>query len=181
MELKWYAVYTKPCWEKKVAQQLSNRKIENYCPLNRVVRQWSDRKKVLHEPLFTSYVFIRVAAKDFSEVRKVTGIINLVYWLNQPAVIRDYEIETIRTFLNEHQNVRLERADVGVNDTIRIVAGPLAEYKGNVVGIKANTVKVMLPSLGCMMSAEVHKENVEVITPSSLRPATGYGQQFAFK
>lgn len=167
MEQKWYAVYTKPCWEKKVAQQLTNRNVENYCPLNRVVRQWSDRKKTVHEPLFTSYVFIRVAPKDFAEVRKVTGVINLVYWLHQPAVIRDHEITAIREFLGSYQNVRLEKADVGINDTIRIVRGPLAEYQGNVVSVGNNTVKIALPSLGCLMAAEVHKSNVELVNPAS--------------
>jgi hypothetical protein len=53
-ETKWYAVYTRPRWEKKVAEILTDKKIENYCPLNKVVRQWSDRKKIVHEPLFTT-------------------------------------------------------------------------------------------------------------------------------
>ena len=33
---KWYAVYTRPRWEKKVAEILTRRKIENYCPINKV-------------------------------------------------------------------------------------------------------------------------------------------------
>lgn len=181
MEPKWYAVYTKPCWEKKVARQLSNRRIENYCPLNRVVRQWSDRKKVVHEPLFTSYVFIRVTTKEFAEVRKETGVINFVHWLGQPAVIRDYEIDVIRAFLDKHQNVRLEKAEVDMNDTVRILRGPLAEYKGDVVEVKNSTVKVLLPSLGCIMAAEVHKANVEVIGKAALAPAKNYSPQFALR
>lgn len=180
METKWYAVYTKPCWEKKVAQQLTNRHIENYCPLNRVVRQWSDRKKTLYEPLFTSYVFIRTSAQEFAEVRKASGVINFVYWLQQPAVIRDNEIETIRKFLGNHQNVRLEKADVGQNDSVRILSGPLAEYEGTAVEVKNNTVKVLLPSLGCMMAAEVQKANVEVINAAALGMPRGYRGRYAF-
>ncbi|MEI9958604.1 MAG: transcription termination/antitermination NusG family protein [Ferruginibacter sp.] len=56
----WHAVYTKPRWEKKVAALLEARGIEYYCPLNKVVKQWSDRKKVVLEPLFKSYVFVHV-------------------------------------------------------------------------------------------------------------------------
>ena len=59
-DLHWFAVYTKPRWEKKVSGILDDNGIENYCPLNKVVKQWSDRKKVILEPLFKSYVFVRV-------------------------------------------------------------------------------------------------------------------------
>ena len=52
-EKKWYAVYTRPKWEKKVAELLSRKRIENYCPLNKSIKQWSDRKKTIFEPLFT--------------------------------------------------------------------------------------------------------------------------------
>ena len=72
---------------KKVAKILSAKKIENYCPLNKVVRQWSDRKKVVLEPLFTSYVFVRTIEKQHSEIRNVHGIVNFVYWLSKPPII----------------------------------------------------------------------------------------------
>ena len=95
---KWYAVYTRPRWEKKVSDILTRRKIENYCPLNKVVRQWSDRKKVLHEPLFTSYVFVRISEPELNSLKQTVGVINLVYWLGKPAVIRDPEVEMIKRF-----------------------------------------------------------------------------------
>src|SRR6476619_2013170 len=102
VETKWYAVYTRPRWEKKVAEILSRKKIENYCPLNKLLRQWSDRKKIVFEPLFTSYVFVKAAEKEHSEIRKIDGIINFVYWINKPAIIRNEEIESIKEFLKEY-------------------------------------------------------------------------------
>ncbi|HEX6432075.1 MAG TPA: transcription termination/antitermination NusG family protein, partial [Niastella sp.] len=62
---RWYAVYTHAKWEKKVADLLTRKNIENYCPLNKVVRQWTDRKKIIYEPLFTSYVFPRITNKEY--------------------------------------------------------------------------------------------------------------------
>ena len=111
MELKkkWHAVYTRPRWEKKVAEMLTRRKIENYCPINKVVKQWSDRKKVVHEPLFRSYVFVKIAENELGYLKKTDGVISLVYWLRKPAVIRDTEIEAIRHFLDEYSSVKLER------------------------------------------------------------------------
>jgi len=182
MELKWHAVYTKPRWEKKVAEILTKRKFENYCPLNTVVRQWSDRRKKISEPLFKSYVFVRAIENQLFELKQVNGIINLVYWLNKPAVIKDREIDAIKGFLDEYENVRLEKTNVNVNDMVRVLRGPLMEYEGNVVSIKSNSVKIVLPSLSYLMIAEVEKTNIEVINNNyTFRPEKSLGYQYAFK
>ena len=183
MEQKWYAVYTKPRWEKKVAELLTKRKIENYCPLNTVVRKWSDRKKKVSEPLFTSYVFVQTTEAQHIELKQINGIINLVYWINKPAVIKDREIEAIKEFLNEYQNVKLEKTSVNVNDMVRVIRGPLMEYEGNVIGVKTNTVKIVLPSLGFLMVAEVEKTNIEIINSKeyAYQPDRKIGYKYAFK
>ena len=54
--MEWYALYTKPRWEKKVAKALEKIGIIVYCPMITEVRQWSDRKKKVTLPLFKSYV-----------------------------------------------------------------------------------------------------------------------------
>lgn len=170
-ETKWYAVYTKSRWEKKVAEILTQKKIENYCPLNKVIRQWSDRKKVVLEPLFTSYVFVKATEKMHSEIRKINGIINFVYWLSKPAVIKNEEIDYIKSFLNDYNNVRLEKTRVAINDTVRITKGPLIEYEGSVIAVKSKTVRILLPSLGYMMMAEIDKTDIKIISNPNLHEA----------
>jgi transcription antitermination factor NusG len=64
----WYALYTKPRWEKKVHALLTDKKIESYCPLNKVRKKWSDRMKTVEEPLFKSYVFVRVNEEEQTKV-----------------------------------------------------------------------------------------------------------------
>src|ERR1700761_8327786 len=96
----WYAVYTKSRWEKKVYRLFCEKGMEAYCPLNRVRKKWSDRIKWVEEPLFKSYVFVRVAEIELPAVRLVNGVVNFVYWLGKPALVRDNEIETIRKFLD---------------------------------------------------------------------------------
>ena len=86
---KWHAVYTKPRWEKKVNALLLSKGIETYCPLNKVRKKWSDRIKLVEEPLFKSYVFVHINELDYSRVRMVNGVLNYVYWNGKPAVIRD--------------------------------------------------------------------------------------------
>jgi transcription antitermination factor NusG len=160
---QWYAVYTKPRWEKKVAGLFEKRGIEHYCPLNKVVRQWSDRKKTVLEPLFKSYVFINITAEELTKVRMTDGVVNLVYWLGKPAVIRNEEIDTIKRFLNDHENVVLEKTEVSVNDRVCIMTGPFLDQQGRVIEITNKLVKVQLPSLGFAMVAQVARESVKVI------------------
>lgn len=159
----WYAVYTKPRWEKKVADLLARKGVEHYCPLNRVVRQWADRKKTVLEPLFKSYVFIRITAAELLRVKQTDGVVNLVYWLGRPAVIRNEEIETIKRFLNENENVQLEKTEVNVNDRVCILSGPFLDHQGKVIEVTNKLVKVQLPSLGYALVAQVARENVKVV------------------
>lgn len=160
---KWYAVYTRPRWEKKVADLLVKKHIENYCPLNKVIRQWADRKKLVLEPLFTSYVFVHAEIAEHLAIKQTDGIMNFVYWLGQPAVIRDEEIDAIKEFLDEYRNVQLEKINVNMHDRVRISSGPLMAREGDVIEVRNRTVKVQLPSLGYAMTAEVEKGNVEII------------------
>lgn len=166
-EKRWYAVYTRAKWEKKVANLLTLKKIENYCPLNRVQRQWSDRKKILYEPLFTCYVFVRISNEERIGVLQTQGVLNYVSWQARPAVIRDTEIELIKKFLLDHSNVRLEKINVHVNDTVEVKCGLFMAREGRVIKVLDKTVKVSLPSLGYMMLAEIPKSHVEVVNKKS--------------
>src|SRR3954462_11033975 len=105
MASRWYAIYTRPRWEKKVNTLLSEKKIESYCPLNKMRRKWSDRIKTVEEPLFKSYVFVKIEEEERTRVRMTEGVVNFVYWNGKPALIKDREIQTIRRFLNEYENV----------------------------------------------------------------------------
>jgi transcription antitermination factor NusG len=163
METNWYAVYTRSRWEKKVSEQLNKLEIENYCPLNRVVRQWSDRKKVVEEPLFTSYVFVKISLSQMNQIRQVYGLVNFVYWLGKPAVIQDSEINLIKDFVSNHFNIKLEKMSVRIHDMVKVLDGPFIEMEGTIISVKKNSVKVLLPSLRFFMTAEVEIQNVAKI------------------
>lgn len=164
---KWYAVYTHAKWEKKVAALLTRKNIENYCPLNKVARLWSDRRKIVYEPLFTSYVFVRITDKEYISVLQTDGVLNYVSWKGKPAVIRDSDIELVRNFLLEHGSVRLEKIDVDVDDTVRIKCGLFMEQEGKVMEVLGKSIRVCLPSLGYAMLAEIPKSHVQVISTRS--------------
>ena len=162
--LHWFAVYTQPRWEKKVAGLLDQNGIENYCPLNKVVKQWSDRKKIVLEPLFKSYVFVRVKDAEKWDLKNVNGILNFVYWLGKPARIKEEDIFTIKKFLNEFSDVQIEEVSgLAINAKVRVKQGLLMNYNGILVELNGNRAKVIIETLGVQMSANFDKKNLEPI------------------
>lgn len=158
----WYAVYTKPRWEKKVFGLLSEKGVEAYCPLNRVRKKWSDRLKWVEEPLFRSYVFVKVAEEEAAGVRLVNGVVNFVYWLGKPAIIKNKEIEIIRKFLNEHDEVRVAPIDLRVDTRITILQGALMDKTAKVIKVFNKKVRVVIESIGYSLEATIDKSNALV-------------------
>lgn len=159
---KWLAVYTRPRWEKKVDQLLRDKGIESYCPLNKVRRKWSDRYKVVEEPLFKSYVFVKVSDLDRSDVRLTSGAINFVYWNGKPAIIREREINDIRRFLGEHGQVEAIRVNGNFqpDQRVRVTAGNLIDLEGRVLDVRRKLVKVAIDSLGYVLVAYIDKRKL---------------------
>jgi transcription antitermination factor NusG len=156
----WYAVYTKPRWEKKVYALLLERQLDAYCPLNRVKKKWSDRVKWVEEPLFKSYVFVRIPEKDQGLVRLVNGVVNFVYWLGKPAIVKDKEIETIRKFLDEYDEVQAIPIDLQKNTKVTIRRGAFMDKEATVVRVINNKVQVVLESLGYSLVAVIDRSNI---------------------
>ena len=162
--LHWYAVYTKPRWEKKVASLLDGKGIENYCPVNKVVKQWSDRKKTILEPVFKSYVFVRIEESEKWELKSINGIINFVYWLGKPARIKDQDIYVIRKFLNEFSEVEIEETrNLEINSHVRVKQGVLMNYQGILIELCGNKAKVKIEAMGLQLSANFDKKNLEIV------------------
>jgi len=171
-EKQWYAVYTRPRWEKKVSALLDKEAIENFCPLNKVVKKWSDRRKTIYEPLFSCYVFVHIGKTERPSIYGVSGVIRFVQYEGAPAVIRDEEIEVMQDFVRSHQRLAVERIAVNPNDRVRIISGPLMMHEGNVSQVRNNAIRVILPSLGYSITAEVRRDNIEILyaaTPADIK------------
>jgi transcription antitermination factor NusG len=160
---KWLAIYTKPRWEKKIDQLLIEKGIESYCPLNKVMRKWSDRMKLVEEPLFKSYVFVHINEQEEQTVRLVHGVLNFVYWLGKPAVIKQVEIDRIKRFLNDFHDVKTEALTLQADDKVLIRAGALMDREAKVLRQLGNRVELEIASLGYKLVAYVDKKNVSKV------------------
>ncbi|WP_341833855.1 UpxY family transcription antiterminator [Chitinophaga pollutisoli] len=158
----WYAVYTKAKMERKVADLLARKQLESYCPMNVIGKPSADRRKSSEEPLFSSYVFVRIPEGMLDAVRETEGIVNFVYWLGKPAVIHDGDIEMIRRFMREHRTASLEKIPMRIADTDPVKGSTLLYYRGRTPESNRNKVRAVLSSLGYALvaAAPVHDLNV---------------------
>ena len=130
--LKWYALYTRPRYEKKVELQLTEKEIEVYLPLLTVLRQWSDRKKKVEEPLFRGYVFVHILPENRILSLKVDGVVKMVGFGGKPSVIPDNQIESIRILLEG--GASLERSDyLQAGDEVKVMQGQFEGIKGRLI------------------------------------------------
>ena len=145
--LNWYALYTKPRKEQKVAQQLEELGFVVYLPLKVEVKQWSDRKKKVISPLFSSYVFIQIEESKRSDVFVIDGVLNYVFWLGKPAVIRNNEIELMRTEIEKpNREVFVEPLTPG--EQIKLKEGVFKGQEACVEYISNQKAHLILPHLG---------------------------------
>jgi transcription antitermination factor NusG len=149
----WYVVYTRPRWEKRVAELLTAAGIENYCPLNKVTRQWSDREKTVLEPFFKSYVFVCITETRKWDVTNIPGVVNYIHWLGKPAVIPNAEIEVLKSFLETHDKVYLRPLNIETGKKVKITNGVFLNLEGTVVALKGKQIQIQIPSLGIALIA----------------------------
>lgn len=151
MERKnWFVFYTKSRQEKKVNDLLLRHGFEPYLPLQKVLRQWSDRKKKVEVPLFNSYIFVRVEESRVVDVLQIPGVAWNIRHNGRPAVLHSKELDTIQRFLASGLLLEahpLEAFEPG--DPVTVVDGPLRGMYGKLMATaEGNRFVVALDSIG---------------------------------
>jgi transcription antitermination factor NusG len=159
MQKNWYAVYTKPHCERKVSLSLSRKNIENFCPLNYRKSRQLFRNITSAEPVFNSYVFVRSTDEDILRLtRQVSGIISLLYWKGKPATINDEEINAMKEFALNHNEIQIEK----IHSNGKVEEAELNYLMdGQILLVKNRTMKLNIPSLGLTMVAKLPEEKLE--------------------
>lgn len=140
----WYALYVKSRNEKKVDKLLTQNALDTYLPLVRKVKKWSDRKKIVYEPLFPSYVFVYIEdQKDFARALCVDGACGFIRFGAQFARIREEEINNIKILLDGNlENIEMSSTLPKIGDVRKIHYGLLQGLECEVV--KVNNVNKIL-------------------------------------
>jgi transcription antitermination factor NusG len=162
MKKNWYVVYTKLNCELKVTAQLNKKKIENYCPFNKVSNNSGYKKQWNSVPLFKALVFIRITEQELNIVKQYNDVLNYLFWLEAPAIISNEEIRNIERFTNDYNHIKVEKAIVDPHASAQIISHSHKEYINNLYSNHA-VVKMLLPSLGYTIIGSVKISSTKVL------------------
>ena len=127
--LLWYVLYTRPKFEKKIFMRLQEKRIETFLPLQKVVRQWRDRKKKVEVPLFPNYLFVHITQGEKWKVLNTYGAVRFLRFGQQDSILSEKEIDTIRKSLLGYPIITNRKYNVG--DKLKIINGPLCGLEGH--------------------------------------------------
>ena len=159
IEKKWHVFYVQARHEKKVRDRLIEEGYEPYLPLEKILKQWSQRKKWVEEPLFRSYIFVKSAPFQIMNVLQVPGIVTYVRHAKKPAVIRQQHIDIIKKMLVTDTTFEVSSSKIELGSEIEIQTGPFIGMKGHVQEIRgAKKLLVSLESIEYTVIVELPSE-----------------------
>ncbi|PIP53827.1 MAG: antitermination protein NusG [Bacteroidetes bacterium CG23_combo_of_CG06-09_8_20_14_all_32_9] len=129
-KLTWFVLYTKPRFEQKVYYNLLQMGINSYLPMQKTLKQWSDRKKWVHEPLFKSYCFVQIKPEYYREPLKANGVLRYIWFEGKPVPVSDKEIETIKLLCDSNIPVEVVELTLIKGQTVKIINGVLKGLVG---------------------------------------------------
>jgi transcription antitermination factor NusG len=169
----WFAVFTVPRNEKRVAEHFRVREIESFLPLFETRRRWRDGSTpVLQLPLFPCYIFVRIGCGMRVPVLEVPGVIFIVGAMREGLPIPDSYIQFLREGLRQGKIEPHQHPNLPAGTKVRIRSGLMAGMEG-VLLRKKNKFRVLLTLEMIMksMTVEVAMDEIEPIRESPPLPA----------
>ena len=161
---KWFAIYVKSRSEKKVLKLLEDIGIESFLPLITRVKQWSDRKKKVEEPLFRSYLFVNIPLNDYYTVLNVNGVFKFITFERKPVPVPDNQIIAIKEYLNDTELHSINYEDFKEGELVRVKTGQMKDLVGRFVKINGkHRVIIDIEAVGQSLAVNVARSNVEAV------------------
>jgi len=153
---EWFVFYVKSRTEFKANQLLNRDGFESYLPVIKVLKQWSDRKKWIEEPLFKSYIFVKVRRHQLYNVLQTPPIVTYVRFAGEPAVIHQRHIDLIKELIVNKTKFELSAEIVKVGESIKIKTGPFKGQNGVVKELRGKRkLLVSLESINFTLEIEL--------------------------
>ena len=168
LKYNWYAIRVKSRSEKKVLFELEEQEIEAYLPMQRKLRQWSDRKKWVEMPLISGYVFVYISRKEYELVLKIHHVVSYIYFEGKAAVIREGDINLLKRMLGQVDlEIEITAEQFKPGQMVEIIAGPLLGVIGELIDFKGkDKVALRIPPLGYTVLLEAPGKNLLPYYPS---------------
>lgn len=160
-EKNWYAVYVKSRAEKKVAVEFEIDGIDFYLPLIKKLKQWSDRKKWVEEPLFRSYIFVSIEQEQYFKVLQTQNVVKYVSFEGKAVPIRKEQIEAVRYYLNEKDPENIDNQIWEKGRKVEIISGSMTGLRGELIDVKGKKkVKVEIEVVGKTLLIQIPKNKL---------------------
>lgn len=159
---KWFPVYTHARAEKKAFEALTLKGIEAYLPLQRQLKQWSDRKKWVDEPFIKSYLFVYVTEQQKSEVLMTKGIARFIYFSGKVASMPEQQIHDLKLLLSSPYELEITEQALQPGEQVKIKAGPLKGFTAEVVSYRSQKqLALRMGDIGCSIIIHVAASLIE--------------------
>ena len=161
---RWYAVYVKSRYEKKVSKLLEDRHIDTYLPLIGRLKQWSDRKKMVDEPLFKSYLFVHTDLKNYFDILNTPGIVRFVCFEGKPVPVPDNQLLAVKEYIGEYDGEEdiNQFQDFHEGQLVEITHGQMRGLVGRLVEIRGKQrLIVNIEAVGQSLPISVPRSQVE--------------------
>lgn len=158
---RWCALYVNSRAEKKVAEILTNKGIHSFVPLIKSVRQWSDRKKTIHLPLLSGYVFVNITPVENERVLQTKGVVAFVKSEGKIAEIREVEIDSLKQLVELGYQMESNpiKRNYNEGEKVKITSGVLRNVIGFVVEeVSERYLEIVLESIGQSIRVKLPKE-----------------------
>jgi transcription antitermination factor NusG len=160
----WYALYTKSRAEKKVLKEFEYLGIEAYLPLRKTMKQWSDRKKKVEEPVIKSYIFVHIEENKRYDVFKADGVVNFVHFEGKPAVIRDQDIKAFQQLVDQNIDFEVTSEHLTKGQKVKITFGDLRNVEGEITEILGKKqIAIHIDQIGFSLIVKIPVQYTEVI------------------
>jgi len=163
----WFAVQVTPRHEKKVDAILQQQNYGHFLPICRTRRKWSDRVKVIDQPLFPGYVFVRTQSYSVGKIYRTPGIIRIVSFGGRPCSVPDIQIEALQRIIDSKRDIS-SIPYLAVGQKVQIVTGPLSGLIG-IISHYRNCGRLVV-SVDLIMRSIVVEIDGEEVAPLSLAP-----------
>ncbi|MBJ7429140.1 MAG: UpxY family transcription antiterminator [Bacteroidia bacterium] len=161
---KWYLLYTAPRAEKKVNLELAKRNFTTFLPLQKKLVQWSDRKKMVETPLFSSYIFVYTSLSFYYELLNIAGIVKFVTFQGQPAELSESQINLIKLMVANYEDVEAVTETFEKGEQVKIIAGPLQNQIGELIEHKSlKKVMVKIENTGFSLVVQLPKNIIRKV------------------
>jgi transcription antitermination factor NusG len=166
---QWYALRVRSRFEKIVALHLQNKGYEEYLPVYRSRRRWSDRIKEIELPLFPGYIFCKFDISRRLPVLIVPGVIAVVGIGKSPIAVSEQEIMAVQSIVKSGLTYE-PSGYVTTGQTVRVQRGSLQGLVGIVLETKKNLrLIISVHLLQRSVSVEIDSDSVIPVAAEGLR------------